>query len=232
MNKKFVNEEIVEILLKILYVVVSIILILIGITSFFMTAKMSTTYYIDTEGIEFVIDNLIINIIGVIFLSLGIYLYVKLIKKVPEKIVLIVCLTIIFLVGVFFIMYMDDKVPIRADQEKIFYIAKQFSENNFSALKSDQYLGMYPYQIGIVSLIEMFYKIFSSNTIFILRFINVISIVGITYFLYKITDLLFKSELSNKIVLLLTFLFIPLMRYDYIRIWQYTRSSTKLNCYL
>ena len=177
MYKEISNEKIVQFLNKCLYISLFLILLLLGMISLFVTAKMSNKYFIDTETIEFIKDNLIINFFCIGLLYIGILIYIRLIKNISEKIVLYSILIILFTISAIWVIVVGEKVPIRADQEIIFNIANNFINNNFTDLYKFNYLGMFPYQIGITLIFEIFIKIFSDSAILAIRFLNIICII-------------------------------------------------------
>lgn len=211
MKKELSNEKIVNNLIKILYVVVFIILLLIGTMSFIITAQMTFNYKIDTESIYFKIDNIFLNILLIAIFIACIMGCLKVAKKFSMKTITIFCLSILFVLGSIWVIFVGGIIPLRADQEIIWDTAKQFIENNYESLLENGYLAMFPYQIGIVSLAEILIRIFGNVAVLIIRMLNVISITAIAYYIYKITDILFKNEDTNKLVLILTLAFTPII---------------------
>lgn len=197
--------------IKILYIVLFIILIFMGTMSFIITANMTFDYTIDTEGISIKSDNILINALGIIFFIILIYGCYRISKRLHEKTTVILVLSIILILGSIWVIAVGNKLPIRADQEKIFDIAKQFINNDFTALNENNYIGKFPYQLGMVTLLEILIRIFNSEAILAFRLINVIAITVFTFYIYKITDIMFHKETSNRLVLILTLLFSPII---------------------
>ena len=211
MNKKISNEKIVNFLLQALYVVMFIILAMLGIMALIITVDMQDLYYIEAEGMEVVADNIFINIIGICIFILVLIAELKIAKKLTSKQVIGISLGFVFILGTLWNCIANDLIPVRADQEIVFQSALKFIDGNFEDLIRGHYLGLYPYQIGVVNLLEVLIRIFSSGAVFAMRMINVISVMTIIYFLYKITDIIFHKELVSKVVLIISVMFIPLV---------------------
>ena len=211
MNKEISNEKIIQILLKILYAFLFIILAIIGIMAVFITVKMKTIYYMDSEGINIVVDNILLNVLGIVLFLMIIVLGAKISKKFSTKVVLGISLGTLLIFGISWAVMAENKIPIRADQEYIFQAAKEFVDGYFQSLIGYHYLALYPYQIGMVSFLELLIRLFADGAILAMRVVNVFAILAIVYYLYKITNILFRKEAVNKLVLIIATLFTPLI---------------------
>ena len=70
------------------------------------------------------------------------------------------------------------------------------------------YIMKCPHQLGIGVFIGIIYKITGISNYIIIQYLNVFSIIIITYMLYKITNAIYNDENKNKIVSILSLLFI------------------------
>lgn len=104
-----------------------------------------------------------------------------------------------------------------ADQHTVSKIAGQFTENDFSAFKKGGYLYIYPFQLGIVALLEFIYTITGKDSYYLFQIINALFIALGFYVLVKICDLMFNSaRVSNILTAMLFFCFPPIMFSTYV----------------
>ncbi len=163
MNKEISNEKIIKFLLQIVYAFLFIILAVIGVMAFMVTAKMTTIYYLDSEGMKFNVDNIFINLIGVIIFLTALIGGVKITKKLSTKVVLSISLGLLFTMGVSWVITANNIVIIRADQELLFQAAQEFINGDFYQLEKCNYLGLYPYQVGFVTILEILIRMFAGR---------------------------------------------------------------------
>lgn len=163
MNKEISNEKIIKFLLQIVYAFLFIILAVIGVMAFIVTAKMDTIYYLDSETMKFTLDNILINIIGVIIFLTALIGGVKITKKLSTKLVLGISLGLLFVMGLAWVLTVNNIVLVRADQEIVYQAAQEFINGNFDRLKIYEYLALYPYQIGFVTFLEILIRVFSGR---------------------------------------------------------------------
>lgn len=164
MNKEISNEQIIKFLSQIVYAFLFIILSVIGVMAFIVTAKMTTIYYLDSEAMKFSLDNIWINIIGVIIFLATLIGGVQITKKLSVKVVLGIGLGLLFSMGFAWVLTVNNIIPIRADQEIVYQAAQEFIKGNFDKLKIYEYLGLYPYQIGFVTFLEILIRVFSERS--------------------------------------------------------------------
>jgi hypothetical protein len=188
-------------------ILTSIILIFLSFASLIIRAKFRNQSYIDyNEGIDYSINNIFLILIGIIFLFLTIFIIYKLIRKFQNKYLIIISL---LLVTIFSIIYVNlVKAPVRADQKFVLSAAISFINGDFSLLDKPNYLYMHPLQLGIIFFIEILLKIFNSTSPLLIQNLNIIFVI-ISYFItYKITNLIYSNENTNKILLILLPLFL------------------------
>lgn len=73
-------------------------------------------------------------------------------------------------------------------------IAIEFLQGNYRAFEQGEYLYRYSFQIGMVALLELIYKVFGVENFIVFQIINVICIMIIIALLNKITWELFEDE--------------------------------------
>ncbi len=202
------KNKIEIILIQICYIIGIIITISIGIASFILTYYFTNTYSEYLEYMNYRIDNLLLNAIGVVLFLIVIYIVKKLLKKVSNKIFLIVTTIIIMLLSAIFICIA--RILPKADQEVMTYLASEFMKGNYDALETDGYLNRFPFQLGYMYLTELLFRLVRESTI-VMQLLNVICIGGIIILLYKFTNKMFQNKEVNKIFCLLMLGFLPIV---------------------
>ena len=202
------KNKIEIILIQICYIIGIIITISIGIASFILTYYFTNTYSEYLEYMNYRIDNLLLNAIGVVLFLIVIYIVKKLLKKVSNKIFLIVTTIIIMLLSAIFICIA--RILPKADQEVMTYLASEFMKGNYDALETDGYLNRFPFQLGYMYLTELLFRLVRESTI-VMQLLNVICIGGIIILLYKFTNKIFQNKEVNKIFCLLMLGFLPIV---------------------
>lgn len=148
-------------------------------------------------------------IVGIFILSvLLFFILLRFIIKLPSKIILLLGTIFYLVLGIYLIMHQND--ILRHDALEVYKSAKNLNQFNFSSLKQlVGYLYKYPHQIGLVTFERVLLFIFGSNNIKALFFVNLILCICDNFLLFKITKLLFNDSNVNKILLVLSFLFLP-----------------------
>lgn len=148
-------------------------------------------------------------IVGISILSVVIFfILLRFIIKLPSKIILLLGTIFYLVLGIYLIMHQND--ILRHDALEVYKSAKNLNQFNFSSLKQlVGYLYKYPHQIGLVTFERVLLFIFGSNNIKALFFVNLLLCICDNFLLFKITKLLFSDSNINKILLVLSFLFLP-----------------------
>lgn len=148
-------------------------------------------------------------IVGISILSVIIFfILLRFIIKLPSKIILLLGTIFYLVLGIYLIMHQND--ILRHDALEVYKSAKNLNQFNFSSLKQlVGYLYKYPHQIGLVTFERVLLFIFGSNNIKALFFVNLLLCICDNFLLFKITKLLFSDSNINKILLVLSFLFLP-----------------------
>ncbi len=99
---------------------------------------------------------------------------------------------------------------VTCDSEFLSNCAVEFMQNNYAAFAEGEYLHHYPFQLGMVALLEIVYRIFGVENYLAFQFLNVVAIAGIIYLLNLITEELFDEPVVAKIEAVLSFGMLPL----------------------
>lgn len=203
-GKKFSNVSV-----KLLFILAGIILIFIFLFSLSFTGKFYNKLYNYTESMGIERDNILINgAFVVIAIFLIYFIYKKILSKINSKVLLAISIIIVGLVGLFWVNYL--KVEPTADQKMVYEFSEKFLEKDYSILNKGQYLFLHPLQLGIIVLLCGVYKIFNISSPLVFQNLNIIFVILSNILLYKIANILYKNENTNKILLFLFMLFIIL----------------------
>ena len=189
-------------ILKYLLLFISLIIIIFGILSIFITGYFETTYNATPEVTHFKYSFGIVEIVGAALLIIIIYLISnKLLNKVSSKYVLIAISIISFLAFILWINIL--KLEPIDDQRKIHEIALDMAFGNIQYhFTIPQYLFLYPYQLGIIYFVSLIYKIFGDNFLFFEYFNAICSITNIVL-IYLISKELFNNKTLQKYLCIL-----------------------------
>lgn len=148
-------------------------------------------------------------IVGISILSVILFfILLRFIIKLPSKIILLLGTIFYLVLGIYLIIHQND--ILRHDALEVYKSAKNLNQFNYSSLKQlVGYLYKYPHQIGLVTFERVLLFIFGSNNIKALFFVNLLLCICDNFLLFKITKLLFSDSNINKILLVLSFLFLP-----------------------
>ena len=189
-------------LIKIISIIISFLLIIIGISSIFVTAYFNSTFYHADEKTYFKYSIGIPEILS-LFISLGIIFisFKTILKKIPSNILLI--LLSIFSLALYIYWINTIQLNPESDQRLIHEMASALLNGNINYyLQQSQYLSLYPYQFALTVLVSIVYKIFGENYLYI-QYINAICSVLNTILIFYISKLLFKNDNIQKILLVL-----------------------------
>ena len=136
-----------------------------------------------------------------ILLWVGMRLY----KKINTKVGFLILTAVYFIAAAYILL--NTEPFIRHDAESVWNAAGSFLQGDFSSAEKDGYIGQFPFQLGLVTY-EMVLRFFCNNEK-ILFVANLLEIIVINWFFYKITDKLFHNETVNKLGILIEFAFLP-----------------------
>lgn len=127
------------------------------------------------------------------------------IEKINPKWLFSVFAILYLILAVYLICNID--FTLRADAQYISEAAKNLLNGDLTDFKTGGYLNNYPHQTGLV-LYTAFLYLFTQNTA--IQFAaNLIFVLGTNYFIYKITDVLFRDRFVNILTVFLSFGFLP-----------------------
>lgn len=173
-----------------------------------------TTYFDNKTYLEYCLykyDNFMLIVISATFLILVIIYAVKKINFEKVNLVNLLMIYTVFF-GIIW-MSISDTYPV-ADSACIFAVVSEFLHGNYDNLFNEtSYISAYPYQLGMVFLIEMIYRVIGEDRYYFLMLLNVLSICIVFYFLYKISKEIFEEEKISRITLLLLFGCFPALFY-------------------
>lgn len=203
MENKNLGQKIQFFCTKYLLLIISILILIIGLSSLIITAFFkNATYSSVPEITNYKFDNIIFMILGCLAFLLIMFILYNHTKKIKTKWLFIFSLLIISISQLLWV-YNLKFIP-RADQEAIIVAAKELLQGNFEIFGDPgSYFGRYPFQLGIIYYIALIFKIFNTTEPLILQIFNVgFSIINILL-MYKITKQLFKNKKIEKIILFL-----------------------------
>ncbi len=170
------------------------------------------------------------------YLLLAVLLFVLwtargLIGRIPAKKLFIVCSIFYFLAGLYICFRAPEKL--NADSWMIHKYAMQFMEGDYKGLGGEWYLRYYPFQLGMVTYETGLLSVWNNIRIFFIA--NLVWIIGIQYFQWKNTRLIFRSNSLESCCILLSFGFAPMLFYvlfAYGNIPGYFLTCLAFNCFI
>lgn len=191
-----------EVSSRIVYIISFMILAILTITNLrFSTYVMDVKEWVDVRT-----TNLFLTGISMICLFTLFYMILRFSEKIDEKRLFIICSVIYLIAGIYLIMNISSLL--RYDALAVHNAAIAMHHGDFSTMDTGHYTYRYPHQIGF--LIYEYLIGFISKDPKIIFLINLIEILFINFFLYKITKEVFKDmHKVNLMTIVLSFLFLP-----------------------
>lgn len=182
----------------------SLLLLLLALSSFlfrtFLFMDGSEMAHIHLNGIK-------LWVISLLFVLLVIYILCYLLR-LPTKFIFTIGSFFYLVLGYYLIFHQND--VLRHDSLQVLVAARSLNDSDYSSFQPlVGYLYKYPHQIGLVTFERVLLFIFGSNNIKALFFVNLLLCICDNFLLFKITKLLFSDSNINKILLVLSFLFLP-----------------------
>lgn len=196
---------------RIICILSTILFVILAVVSFFRTAYVENAYEII---IQLRWDNPLFNILYLILAILICYGLFRFFSKIKhgEKILLI--LSCLWVFGASLLWTYFSKSGPASDCGSVYYAAKQFARNDFSALAyRDSYFSVYPFQLGLASFYEIIFRFVGSDNFHILQGVNAICLVICLLSQYGLCKCLFSSKKAPMYSLLLTDFCIPFIMY-------------------
>ena len=100
-----------------------------------------------------------------------------------------------------------------ADSWLVLLCAELMLQGNFSALPPGGYLSFHPHQLGLVAYSTILTILAGSRNYLLAQYINVAALAVIQYYLFSICRITLKNERAERLAVILTPLFIPLLIY-------------------
>lgn len=113
-----------------------------------------------------------------------------------------------FVLSAFFVLLF--RCGVVCDSEFLSNCAVEFMKGNYAAFAQGEYLHHYPFQLGMIALLELVYRTFGVENYLAFQFLNVIAVTGIIYLLNRITEELVEDEKAWKWEAVLSLGMLPL----------------------
>ena len=180
------------------------------ILSFIFILTIIFNTLISTDYLERIITTSVPHILYLIYLVafLGIVLIYPLLKKVNSRTVLICCLSLFTIAGLYLVFNADTYLR-DSDQIRVWQVAKNLNFGNYSDFSKGAYLSSYPFQIGMATF-ERLIAHFSTNITFF-YFINLIFNEITIIFLWLISKEIYKNKIIQDFTVIIAILFAPIL---------------------
>lgn len=123
------------------------------------------------------------------------------------------CLSILFAALVSLSCVFLFKCILACDSMLISDAAKEFLAGDYSSLTGDGYLSHYPFQLGFVGYIQLFYIIFGYDCYRVLQIVNAIMIVLTVFLFHRITDTIFNDPVYSIVFSICSVALLPYYMY-------------------
>lgn len=198
---------------KIIKVLTYIYLIPMAVMAAFnmINSLLRTTYfelYKDMETAKYKWDNLLMVLFfsAIVFFVLYLIWRSKWFEKVTWPGKAAVCVSGIFCL----VIVLGIRGRAICDGESLSNIAIEFMQNNYHTFEKGEYLYNYSFQIGMVAILEIVYRIFGIENYLAFQIINVICIMVFIGVLNGITNELFEDERITKVEAVISMGALPL----------------------
>lgn len=191
---------------KNLLLIIGLLILGIGIFSIFVTAFFKGIYNDPIEKTLYRLDNPIYLLAMTSSSIIAIYLIHKFLKKLNFKILFIAIILLVVIMQVIWVNKIRF-IPV-ADQLSVILLGNDLATDNYDAFKSNtSYFGTYPFQLGIIYYIALLFKIFRTNSYFMLQCANILFSTMNLILMYKIICNLFENKDIKRIGLIIVALF-------------------------
>lgn len=204
MNNKFQN--ITNYCLKNIIFLISLIIMIIGILSIFITAYFDMSLSSPNEITHFKYSIGVLEVfISIIVIALIIFIVKKILKKIPSKFIFALLSILSFALFIFWVNILHLKPE--TDQKMIHDMSIYLLGGSVEFfLIPSQYLFYYPYQFGLTFFVSIIYKFFGQDYM-IIQYLNCIASIINMFIIFKISKILFKNENIQKILTILLSIF-------------------------
>lgn len=168
------------------------------------------------ENIDFITDNVFLNIIISMLLLLALYLFYKHCGAVRLKKMKIILFGWYFLFGTAFILSAKLRSPSYSDSFIVTYAAQRAAVGDLSQLSED-YFFRFPFQLGYVLYSEFFFRVLGfvfrgfpeGYFCLALQEVNLLWVLFACYSLIRVSEYFSRDTRTQKIIVLLFFCCIP-----------------------
>jgi len=133
------------------------------------------------------------------------------IKRKAEKTVLFLILFLSAIAGAFWVSIVHAEPC--ADQLMVINSAFSLMDGNYEVLKPDQYLGQYPFQLGLTVVFRFLFTVFGTRDYRLIQYCNVLCLPAILFAGYKIVKYMGGKSKAGVFYCLLTPICFPLLFY-------------------
>lgn len=207
-----------------LHVICSLILLALAVVSVLIQPRITLDY---DETVSFVHNGPLFILQLLLFLAV-LYVIRKPFQVLRPRILFVILESVWMISGIYLIEGLDHQ-KIRADQDSIYQNALLFNQGDYSALIPGNYLNRYQFQLGLLTMQR--FPLYAGLRVHGLLYINLIMVLLIQFLLWRITiKLLRPSRIAENYILLLSFLFLPLLFYTMFIYGQIPGLLFSLSC--
>lgn len=195
-------------LAQIVIILFSLVFAFLSVAGLFETCRLDPGSY-NNEHILFVKDNPVLNIaiLAVLLIVIAVVLC-RIEPKLTDRSILIAKILLgvwVFSVSLLWILSVQT-VP-TSDSQHVLDAASRAAKNDFSFLTGgERYFVMFPFQLSMVSVFEIVYRVFGSASYTVFCVLNALSLAVSFLALVQITELLFHKRAATFAVILLSVL--------------------------
>lgn len=196
------------------YVVIIMSVVFLGYLS--ITSINSTVMVSEYDNVFFVRDNPIVHIlifaliVGVCVLIKKGTIHVPSLSLRAQKLFVVIVLAI-YTIVLSLLCYKWRLLP-TFDQEKVFNIAANVANYDFTAFLKGGYGEKWTNQWGYIMLLAFIYRIFGIRNMLAINVMNICCMTGTIYIIYLLSKKLFKGK-NARVILLALCLFAPMWNY-------------------
>ena len=191
---------------QIILVLFSLVFTILSVVGLFETCRLDPASY-NNEHILFCKDNLFLNIlILVLLVFVMMVVLIKIEHKIQDKDIrkAKVALGIwIFLLSLLWV-FSTQTIP-TSDSMLVLDAASRAALNDFSfLLDSERYFQMFPFQLGMVSVFEVGYRIFGSSSYYVFCALNAAALSASFLAVVQLADAIFRRRVVTMMAVLLS----------------------------
>lgn len=115
----------------------------------------------------------------------------------------VVCIAVLFIY----------KAGVCCDSGILCDLAKSFLKGDYSSFTGDAYLVHYPHQVGMIAFLEILFSLFGVENYLAFQLLNLLSILFIIHFLYRISAIIYENTTISSITSMLSMGALPLFMF-------------------